>query len=235
MAEGYLGSFLIPLMAFGFWIGDAAEVTDGNLAFANQITSRHASQRQIKPKPEHVKLLRADEGASIDRAVQWAISIARNPIHGYSQGAVNATPEYPYTGSREGPDYDCSSLVYHALEYGGFNIIEAWRQNPVYKKAYRGRQVTGDADTLWEDLRRIGGFTRYPWDSVKNRLRRGDILCNPKTHVAIYIGFGKTVEACGINRMTGGSWETGDQGDEIGFYEAYGREWTEVYRYTGKK
>ena len=209
MAEGYLGGFLIPLMAFGFWIGDAAVVTDGNLAFANQITSRHASQRQIKPKPEHVRLLRADEGASIDRAVQWAISIAT--------------------------DYDCSSLVYHALEYGGFNIIEAWRQNPVYKKIYRGRQVTGDADTLWEDLRSIGGFTRYPWDSVKNRLRRGDILCNPKTHVAIYIGFGKTVEACGINRMTGGSWETGDQGDEIGFYEAYGREWTEVYRYTGNK
>lgn len=234
MAKGSLAFFLIPLMAFGFWAVDAAVVNDGNQAIANQSTSRHASQRQRKTKPEHDKSLKADRDASMERAVQWAINIARDPIHGYSQGAVNATKEYPYTGSREGPDYDCSSFVYHALEHGGFNIINAWRQNPVYKKFYRGEQETGDADTLWADLQRIGGFKRYSWESVENKLRRGDILCNPKTHVAIYIGFGKTVEACGINRMTRGLWETGDQGDEIGFYDAYDREWTEVYRYTGK-
>ena len=234
MAKGYVACFLIPLMAFGFWAGDAAVVTDGNRAIASQATSRHASQRHKKKKPEQDKPVKVSKDASMEKAVQWAISIARDPIHGYSQGAVNATKEYPYTGSREGPDYDCSSLVYHALEYGGFNIIKAWRQNPVYERVYHGKQETGDADTLWTDLERIGGFTRYSWDSVEGRLRRGDILCDPQSHVAIYIGFGKTVEACGINSFTGGSWETGDQGGEIGFYDAYEREWTEVYRYTGK-
>ena len=169
----------------------------------------------------------------IEVAVQWAIKIAENSTHGYSQGAENATGNHPYTGSREGPDYDCSSLVYHALSHAGFDIIEAWRNNPAYWNLYNGQQETGDADTIWPDLQVIGGFTRYEWDDIKNNLERGDILCNPQYHVAIYIGDGKTVEARGVNNPIGGDWYTGDQGGEIDFYSAYGRSWTEVYRYTG--
>lgn len=171
----------------------------------------------------------------VEAAVEWAVSRAGDAVHGYSQGKENATAECPYEGSREGPDYDCASLVYHAFQQGGFDIIGAWRKNPSFYEWYQGKQLTGDADTIWQDLQVVGGFSRYSWDEVKNDLRRGDILCRPETHVAIYIGDGKTVEARGVRNPRGGDWRTGDQGGEIDFYEARGREWTEVYRYTGKE
>ena len=166
----------------------------------------------------------------VETAVLWAIDIANDPTHGYSQGA-----EYPpYTGTRDGPDYDCSSLVYHAYQYGGFKLIDNWQQkNPKYWSRYNGRQEVGDADTIWEDLSIDGGWKKFSWNEIKDNLQRGDILCLPKHHVAIYIGDGKTVEARGVNNPRGGSYSTGDQGGEIDFYDAYNRGWTEVYRFTG--
>ena len=166
----------------------------------------------------------------VEKAVQWAIDIAVDPTHGYSQGA-----EYPpYQGTRDDPDYDCSSLVYYAFDYAGFNIIDNWQQkNPKYWSRYNGRQEVGDADTIWEDLSCDGGWKKFSWNEIKEDLQRGDILCLPSHHVAIYIGDGKTVEARGVNNPRGGSYVTGDQGGEIDFYDAYNRGWTEVYRYTG--
>ena len=170
----------------------------------------------------------------VESAVQWAIEIAKDDIHGYSQGAENATAYNPYTGSREGPDYDCSSLVYHAFQHGGFKIIDNWRNNPKYMSRYNGRQYSGDADTIWDDLSIDGGWQKFSWYEIKDNLQRGDILCLPQKHVAIYIGDGKTVEARGVNNPTGrGEYRTGDQGGEIDFYNAQGRGWTEVYRYVG--
>lgn len=169
----------------------------------------------------------------VERSVQWAIDIANDDTHGYSQGAENATAYRPYTGSREGSDYDCSSLVYHAFNHGGFNIIDNWHRNPKYMSRYDGKQYSGDADTIWEDLSVDGGWVKYSWSEAKDNLQRGDILCAPQRHVAIYIGDGKTVEARGVNNPRGGDWAKGDQGGEIDFYEAQGRGWTEVYRYTG--
>ena len=169
----------------------------------------------------------------VESAVQWAIAIANDNTHGYSQGAENATASRLYTGSRESPDYDCSSLVYHAFEHGGFKIIENWHKNPKYMSRYNGKQYSGDADTIWEDLSADGGWKKYSWAEVADNLQRGDILCAPQRHVAIYIGDGKTVEARGVNNPRGGDWRTGDQGGEIDFYSAYDRGWTEVYRYTG--
>lgn len=43
-------------------------------------------------------------------AVQWAVNIANDDSHGYSQA------------NRYGPDYDCSSFVAAALIAGGFNV-----------------------------------------------------------------------------------------------------------------
>lgn len=179
--------------------------------------------------------LAQNSGANkIEKAISWAESIAMDQSHGYSQGAENATKKYPYTGSREGVDYDCSSLIYHALEQAGFPIIEAWHKNPDYMKLYNGKQYSGDADTIWPDLQVIGGFKKYAWDEIKNDLKRGDILCDPLHHVAFYIGCGKTVEAKGVENPRGGDFKTGDQGGEIDFYSAYNRGWKEVYRYVGK-
>lgn len=168
----------------------------------------------------------------VESAISWAIGIASDNTHGYSQGAGISR----YTGSREGPDYDCSSLVYHALQHGGFDIIGVWQtKNPEYYARYQGQQYSGDADTIWMDLQVLGGWTKYSWSEVKNNLQRGDILCIPMQHCAFYIGEGKTVEARGVNNPTGrGSYATGDQGGEIDIYNAQGRGWTEVYRYTGK-
>ena len=172
----------------------------------------------------------------IEKAVTWAESVARDNTHGYSQGSIDFSTGKPtqYTGSREGPDYDCSSLVYHAFTQAGFNITKAWQESKEFWEWYHGKQETGDADTIWPNLKTIGGFTKYAWTDVSDKLQRGDILCNPEQHVAIYIGNGKTVEARGVNNPRGGSYKTGDQGGEIDFYEAQGRNWTEVYRYTGK-
>lgn len=171
----------------------------------------------------------------VESAVQWAIDIANDNTHGYSQGAENATASNPYTGSRESPDYDCSSLVYHAFQQAGFDIIGAWQKNPEYMARYQGQQFSGDADTIWADLQTLGGWQKFSWAEVCNDLQRGDILCVPEKHVAIYIGDGKTVEARGVNNPKNqGHYETGDQGGEIDFYEAQGRGWTEVYRYVGK-
>ena len=169
----------------------------------------------------------------VEVAVQWAIDIANDQTHGYSQGAENATDWRPYTGSRESPDYDCSSLVYHALNHAGFPIIDAWHKNPLYMSRYNGKQYSGDADTIWTDLQTLGGWKKFSWAEVKDNLIRGDILCAPQRHVAIYIGDGKTVEARGVNNPRGGSYATGDQGGEIDFYDAQNRGWTEVYRYVG--
>ncbi len=169
----------------------------------------------------------------METAVRWAIAIAKNPRHGYSQGKENASRKYPYTGSREGPDYDCASFVYYALENAGFPVIAAWQNNPLSWKRYRGRQMTGDTDTIWPDLQAVGGFTKYAWEDVSDSLKRGDILCDPRDHVAIYIGDGMTVEAHGVENPIGGKWRTGDQGGEIHFYDSYDRGWVEVYRISG--
>jgi len=166
----------------------------------------------------------------IEEAISWAIEIANDDLHGYSQGAGIDR----YTDSREGPDYDCSSFVYHALQNAGFDIIGQWRKNPECYSRYNGEQYSGDADTIWTDLQSLGGWTKYSWREVKNNLQRGDILCTPKKHVAFYIGRGKTVEARGVHNPRGrGSYTTGDQGGEIDIYNAQGRGWIEVYRYTG--
>lgn len=178
-------------------------------------------------------VMHSAQAADVESAVQWAIDIANDPTHGYSQGAENATYSRPYTGSREGPDFDCSSFVYHAFHHAGFRIIANWHKNPLYMYRYDGRQYSGDADTIWADLSKDGGWVKYNWLDVQNKLLRGDILCAPNRHVAIYIGDGLTVEARGVNNPNGGDWATGDQGGEIDFYSAFNRGWTEVYRFKG--
>lgn len=46
----------------------------------------------------------------IEKAIEWAIAIANDNSHGYSQS------------SRNGPNYDCSSFVSHAFKNAGFAI-----------------------------------------------------------------------------------------------------------------
>ena len=53
----------------------------------------------------------------IETAVQWAISIANDNTHGYSQSV------------RWGPSYDCSSLVISAFKQAGLNLTSTYTGN----------------------------------------------------------------------------------------------------------
>lgn len=141
----------------------------------------------------------------IDKAINWAVSIANDNTHGYDQL------------HRWGPDYDCSSL-----------LISAWQQAGVPVQA-NGATYTGNMKNVFVKC----GFEAIKFNRSIS-LKRGDVLLNEKHHTAMYIGGGKVVMAS-INeqgKTVGG--RTGDQtGREIltcNYYvPSYG--WDYVLRY----
>ena len=140
--------------------------------------------------------------ANVERAVQWAIDIANDNTHGYDQG------------SRNGPDYDCSSLVWHSLHNAGFNV----------------GSYAFNTDGMISILP-SAGFTRHS-PVVLNELQRGDILWRDG-HTEIYIGNQQCVGAHSneFGGTRGG--RTGDQtGREISVGDFYNN-WTAYYRYEG--
>lgn len=170
------------------------------------------SGRSLAEVYRYTKPVNTDTGSStsskIEKMVQWALNIAADQTHGYSKA------------NRTGPDYDCSSFTYYALEAGGFNAIQV---NGGY---------AGTTSTIWDTLQKIGGWQRYSYSNVSSSIRRGDLLHRESGHLAIAISNDKTVEASGVNSGQG-SPATGDQGREIDSYNIQGRSWDYVYRYTG--
>lgn len=142
-------------------------------------------------------------------AVALAIRIAEDPAHGYDQA------------HRDGPDYDCSSLI---------NLI--WESVGVHVKA-AGATYTGNMLPAYLKC----GFIQPDLDvddlSTGTGLMPGDVLLNEISHAAIYIGNGKIVQAS-INELgttTGG--QPGDQtGQEIAIRGYYNFPWTRVLRYA---
>ena len=104
--------------------------------------------------------------SDVESAVNWAVSIANDPDHGYSQ--IN----------RWGPDYDCSSLVITAFDKAGWPVKAS------------GASYTGNMISAFL----LCGFTVLTYSSTLP-LQRGDILLNVQHHTAIYLGDGKIVEA----------------------------------------
>ena len=143
-----------------------------------------------------------------ESATQWAIKIANDKTHGYSQQ------------SRWGPDYDCSSLALSAFKQAGVPI-------DFNKVCY-----TGNMQNLlqygFKDVTKSVNF------NTGNGLQRGDILwwhsSGTSGHTAIYIGGGQIVHARG---QSYGSSKTGDQGSEIAVTSYYRGSWQHVYRYVG--
>ena len=141
----------------------------------------------------------------IDKAINWAVSIANDNSHGYDQL------------HRWGPDYDCSSL-----------LISAWQQAGVPVQA-NGATYTGNMKNVFikcgfESIKFVKGMS----------LKRGDVLLNEKHHTAMYIGDGKVVMASINENGKAVGCRTGDQtGREIltcNYYvPSYG--WDYVLRY----
>jgi len=145
--------------------------------------------------------------ANVEKMVQWALNIAQDDSHGYSQE------------NRLGdPDYDCSSFVYSALKNAGFDV------------------GMGNGDTIGDDLKNCG-WEEHDFDnSMVSSLSRGDIMWF-NGHVAIYIGDGHTVEATGswAGEATPGDQHLQDDG-EIGQYDVVrsSRPYTKFYHYPEK-
>lgn len=145
---------------------------------------------------------------TIEKYVTWAVNIANDNSHGYSQAV------------RWSPDYDCSSFVISALESAGFPM-----------RAY-GASYTGN---MGQALKACG-FVKVKGVNLASGagLIRGDILLNPATHTEIYIGDNRAVGA--HSSETGGKYgKTGDQtGNEISVQTYRNKNYTEVWRYGGQ-
>ena len=139
--------------------------------------------------------------AMVEKAVTWAIGIANDNSHGYSQS------------NRWGnPDYDCSSFVISAFEQAGIPLKT------------NGATYTGDMKQVCLNT----GFEEVSWGGSVGVLKRGDILLNEAKHTAIYIGDGKLVHASGTK---GHPESGDQNGDEVCVRDFYNYPWDCVLRY----
>lgn len=142
----------------------------------------------------------------VANAVNWAKSIAGNPIYGYDQA------------NRWGPNYDCSSF-----------IISAWEQAGVKVKT-AGATYTGNMRSVFLKC----GFKDITSQVNLNTgygLIPGDVLLNDSSHTAMFVGGG--IVHASINEkgtVVGGM--SGDQtGKEICIRSYYNFPWNVVLRY----
>lgn len=145
---------------------------------------------------------------AIDKAVEWAVSIANDNTHGYDQT------------NRWGPDYDCSSFV-----------ITAWQQAGVPVKT-KGASYTGNMKKYFLSC----GFkdvTSQVNFKTGEGLETGDVLLMSK-HTEMMINSVQMVGAS-INEnnwITGG--QTGDQTEfEIRIRDYYNKPWVTCLRFPG--
>ena len=145
----------------------------------------------------------------IEAAVEWAVGIANDNSHGYDQT------------HRDGPDYDCSSLICWAYYNAGLNTRPGY--TPATFTMYEVFLAAGFQDVTGQVDRAAG-----------SGIVRGDVLLNVQNHTAMSIGNGQVVQAS-INELggvTGG--QTGDQtGREIWTRSYYNYPWDYVLRYPG--
>lgn len=141
----------------------------------------------------------------IDKAIEWAVGIANDNSHGYDQI------------HRQGPDYDCSSLVINAYEQAGVKVKEAGA-------TYTGNMRSAFVKCGFKAIKYVNGMA----------LKRGDVLLNEKHHTLLYLGDKKMVQASSNEKGGIYNGKTGDQtGREIyvgNFYE-FSKGWDYVLRY----
>lgn len=141
----------------------------------------------------------------IEKAVQWALNIAQDNSHGYSQQV------------RWGPSYDCSSLVITAFRQAGIPLAEC-----TYTGNMKFPMLRAGFKNVTDDVELASGAL----------LQRGDVLLNEVHHTAIYIGNGQIVHA---RSSEGTSDTADNSGNEIRVQSYYNYPWDVVLRYTGDK
>ena len=136
--------------------------------------------------------------------LSWAVSIAEDDSHGYSQAA------------RTGPDYDCSSFVWYALTEAGYELGS-------YPFA------TG----AMPEILTAAGFEQLPYTGMEDLLP-GDILWvhgDEAQHTEMYMGDGQVVGAS--NDLDGGlPGDQSGTGAEIRVGGFYDDGWMGVFRST---
>lgn len=178
--------------------------SDNQGSYKANYINRHFTESEMQQGWSHWALLfkaKVCENVSGIDYLQWAMDIANDDSHGYSQCA------------RTGPDYDCSSLVYYSLLNSG----------------YSSEQLGGYAFTTYGmDTVLAGiGFTKHPYN--EGELKAGDILWR-SSHTGIYAGDGKVVQASSSREGNGICGQTGDQtGTEI-WISDNNNNWTHYFR-----
>ncbi|MGN0441313.1 MAG: dockerin type I domain-containing protein [Acutalibacteraceae bacterium] len=126
----------------------------------------------------------------VESAISWAISIANDNSHGYSQS------------SRWGPDYDCSSFVISAFKSAGVDTGTA--------------TYTGNMRSQFTQH----GFQWIPWSQIGgvSNLQRGDILLNEVSHTEIYLGNNQNVGAHSNRGYPQTGDQTGTEVSVSGYY-----------------
>ena len=159
-------------------------------------------------------------GAGIQKAMNWAIMIAKNDGYGYDQptratGWVKWQADPNCTSSCG--SFDCSSLISAALTEAGY-----YKENPNFVTSTEGASLAS------------AGFTKIASSAKTSAgLQPGDILVKSSGHTEMYIGNNQNVGAH-INENQGVSGgKTGDQtGHEISVGAFYDDNWDEVWRAT---
>lgn len=158
-----------------------------------------------------VGVVSVNAGTVIENAVSWALAIANDNSHGYSQ----------LSNRRWGnPDYDCSSFVITAFKNAGCNVGAA--------------TYTGNMRSVFVNA----GFTWIPKSQINlsnsSQLQRGDILLNEKNHTEIYIGNNQRVGAhTGTYDIYDRNAPGDNNGKEISVYNySNSSNWDGVLRYN---
>ena len=144
-----------------------------------------------------------------EKAVQWMIQTANNPLHGYDQ---------KYRWGERG-DYDCSSAVITAWENAGIPVKSAGA-------TYTGNMLSAFKKCGFVDITQSVNF------KTGSGLMRGDVLLNRRSHTAMYIGGGQIVQASLNEKGTANGGSPGDQtGKEFLVRPYYNYPWDYVLRY----
>lgn len=143
----------------------------------------------------------------VEAALQWAIMIANDDSHGYSDA------------HQWGPDYDCSSFVLSAYEFAGIPM----RQNGITctSNMNPGLLKVGFVEVKNCNLHTGAG------------LLPGDIVLYQNHHTEMYLGNGKLIGSHTNYNGVAGDLSGSHKGREICEVNYYDDGWNHAFRYVG--